>query len=328
MTLARHRKNLNKVNHYRGPINRIFFTVIFFVLALYAISLITLLVWAFFSSLRYVDNYYENPFSLPELKGIFDNYIAIFRKFKISSIDHPVIYYNYVTGEDVFVEYECGFFDMLINSLIYAGVGALIQAIVPAVVAYLLCKYKFKFSKFLYGVALLTYIIPIVGNYPSVIETLKRIGLFNSFLGNFIQKFNFSGMYFFIFFAFFEGVSDSYIEAAELDGANQLQILTRVILPQAKTLIFTVVVIVFVQLWNDYQTPLLYLPSHPTIAYGVHEMLNTKDVYEAASGHNIMLREITPRLASCMALAVPTLLMFIFLKEKLMSNLSMGGLKE
>lgn len=334
MTLAFKKKKINRVNHYRGPVNRIFFTIIFTILFLYAASLLFLLGWAFIQSLRTVDGFSQNPFGWPEWKTAFDNYIGLFKKFRLTSMGeagdnaNPVIYYDYFLKEDVQIYYDCNFFDMLLNSLIYAGGGALIQALVPCVVAYMLVKYNFKFSKILYGVALITYIIPIVGNYPSVIETMKQFGLYNSFLGNFIQKFNFSGMYFFIYYAFFEGISDSYIEAAELDGANQLQILTRVILPQAKTLILTVVVIVFVQYWNDYQTPLLYLPSHPTIAYGVHFITSQKELITLPNGNSFFLRDITPTIAACMSLAIPTLLFFIFFKEKLMSNLSMGGLKE
>ncbi|MBQ0009011.1 MAG: carbohydrate ABC transporter permease [Firmicutes bacterium] len=320
MTLAWKRRNLNKVNHYGGKSSRIFFSIIFMILGIYAISLIVLLVWAFLTSLKSEGAYINNPFGLPNEGNIFANYIGVFKQFHLEGI------VTFFSGSDVIVhEYDANFLDMILNSLIYSGVGSIIQTLVPCCIAYLLAKYDFKFSKVIYFIALLTYIIPIVGNYPSVLVTMQNLGLYDSFIGNFIQKFNFLGMYFFIFYAFFQGVSNSYIEAAELDGANQLQILTRIILPQAKTLILTVITIIFVQLWNDYQTPLLYLPSHPTIAYGVHEISN-----RATNDPNITieLRDITVKLASSMTLALPVLLLFIFLKEKLMSNLSMGGLKE
>ncbi|MCQ3034883.1 MAG: carbohydrate ABC transporter permease [Bacilli bacterium] len=317
--LMRFRKRENRVNHMKGAVNHIFFTIIFFVLAVYAVSLITLLLWAFITSLKTNADYVNNPFSLPAAgTNVLANYIAVFEKFHVKGTAS-----YFVNGKLITHKYDVNFLGMLFNSLIYAGFGSVIQAVVPAVVAYILCKYDFKFSKFVYGVALITYIIPIVGNYPSVVVVMQNLGLYDSFIGNFIQKFNFAGMYFFIYYAFFEGISNSYIEAAELDGASQFQILTRIILPQAKNIIFTVIVIIFVQLWNDYQTPLLYLPSHPTIAYGVHYITTQADNTSALN-----LRDTTVRLASCMSLAVPTLLMFIFLKEKLMSNLSMGGLKE
>lgn len=317
--LMRFRKRENRVNHMRGAVNHIFFTIIFFVLMVYSASLITLLLWAFITSLKTNADYVNNPFGLPKAgTNILANYIAIFQKFHVKG---TASYFS--NGRLITHKYDVNFFGMLVNSLIYAGVGSVIQAVVPAVVAYTLCKYDFKFSKFIYGVALITYIIPIVGNYPSVVVVMQNLGLYDSFIGNFIQKFNFAGMYFFIYYAFFEGLSNSYIEAAELDGASQFQILTRIVLPQAKNIIFTVIVIIFVQLWNDYQTPLLYLPSHPTIAYGVHYITT-----QSSNTDSINLRDTTVRLASCMSLAVPTLLMFIFLKEKLMSNLSMGGLKE
>lgn len=320
MKLAFKKKNLNRVNHYGGKSSRLFFSIIFLILGVYAVSLIVLLLWAFLTSLKSQGAYMNNPFGLPNERDFLANYKAIFKEFHISGE------VEYFSGNNVIIhKYDANFFDMMLNSLIYSGVGSVIQTLVPCCIAYLLAKYEFKFSKFVYFIALLTYIIPIVGNYPSVLVTMQELRLYDTFIGNFIQKFNFLGMYFFIFYAFFQGVSNSYIEAAELDGANQLQILTRVILPQAKTLIFTVITIIFVQLWNDYQTPLLYLPSHPTIAYGVHFMTQ-KPSNDSSSV--IEFRNITVRLASSMTLAMPILLLFIFLKEKLMSNLSMGGLKE
>lgn len=321
----------NRVRHYKGAANNIFFSTIFIILALYAASMLVLLIWAFITSLRDQTSYLNDPFGWPTIKNMFQNYIDLFRAFRVpggktDGVNNlgVVQYFSATSDVPITHYYDAGFFDMMLNSLIYAGVGSLIQAFVPAIVAYILCKYKFKFSKFLYGVALLTYIIPIIGNYPAVLKVMQDLQLYDSFIGNFIQKFNFGGMYFFIYYAFFEGISDSYIEAAELDGANQFQILTRVILPQARTIIFTVVVILFVQLWNDYQTPLLYLPSKPTIAYGVHYIAQKP----SNDGDIINFRDITRQLAASMSLAIPVLLLFIFLKEKLMTNLSMGGVKE
>lgn len=318
----------NKVKHASGAVSKTFFTIICFVLVIYTIVLLTLLLWGLLTSLKnQIDfDFEENVYKLPNWgdkaiykspKDWFNSYLEVWTKFKVNT---KTSFYS--GGREIIHETSSGFGQMLINSIIYAGVCSVIQALVPAVVAYLLAKYKFKFSKFLYSFILIVYIIPIVGNYAAVITTLRGLAIFDTWIGIFIQKFNFCGMYFFVFYAFFETLPDSYVEAAELDGANQLQILTRVILPQAKQIIFTVILILFVQLWNDYQTPLLYLPTHPTIAYGVYW------VSGANGSSGVAVTSVPSRLAGSMSLALPVLILFIFLKDKLMSNVSMGGLKE
>ena len=160
--------------------------------------------------------------------------------------------------------------------------------------------------------------IPTVGIYPSEITLLRNLGLYDTMIGIYIQKFSCYGMYFFVFHAFFESIPDTYSEAAEIDGASQFTIMVRIMMPLAVKMIGTVMLIQFIHLWNDYQTAYLYLPSYPTLAYGVW--------YVNFQGGGELGR--TPvRVASCMTLAIPVLIIFSFFKDKIMGNVSMGGIK-
>ncbi len=305
-----------------GIIGKIFVGILFSALIIYAVSMIMLLLWGLMTSMKSRRDFNTNALGFPKWSQSknniikLENYKLIFSKFKISSSE------AFYSGDRQIVHNaEDNFFSMLLNSLLYAGVGAIIQAIVPAVVAYTCVKYKFRFSKLVYAVTLFAYIVPIVGNYPSVITVLRNIGIYDTIWGNWIQKFNFSGMYFFVFWAFFEGFSDTYAEAAEIDGASQLRILFSVVLPLTAKMISSVALVLFVQYWNDYQTPLLYLPTHPTLSYGVY--------YMTQINHSDRDLANTPtKIAGCMLLAIPVLLIFIALKDKIMGNMSMGGIKE
>ena len=82
----------------------------------------------------------------------------------------------------------------------------------------------------------------------------------------------------------------------------------------------TIMLIQFISHWNDYNVPLLYLPTKPTLAYGVFHM-----VIINSSGP---LSKVPIKVAGCMVLAIPILIIFIILKDKLMGNISLGGLKE
>ena len=307
----------------KGIFNKVFVISVSILLAVYAFAMIFLLGWGLLTSLKSRTDFLfaENVLGFPNLEYSreellhFENYKLIFENFNFTK---KVVFYS--GNELITHESESNFFTLILNTFLYAGVGSFIAAIVPAVVAYTCVKYKFRFSKILYAVVLFVYIVPVVGNYPSAITVLRDLGLYDSFGGNFIQKFSFTGMYFFVYWAFYESLSDTYSEAAEIDGASQIGILTSIILPLSIKIISSVWLILFVQHWNDYQTPMLYLPTKPTLSYGVY--------YMTQINHSGKLTQTPTKIAGCMLLALPILVIFIFLKDKLMGNVSMGGVKE
>ena len=79
----------------------------------------------------------------------------------------------------------------------------------------------------------------------------------------------------------------------------------------------TVMLLRFIFYWNDYEVPLLYLPNYPVLARGVYELsLSTE------------LNAVPQRLAGCMVLLVPIMLIYFAFSKQLFGNISMGGLKE
>jgi ABC-type glycerol-3-phosphate transport system permease component len=74
----------------------------------------------------------------------------------------------------------------------------------------------------------------------------------------------------------------------------------------------------FIGYWNDYQTPMIYLPSHPTIAYGLfYSLFNSTPAFSYVGA----------KLASSMIVLLPILLVFLFSHKRLLGNITMGGIK-
>lgn len=321
--VAKIKKN-TKVKHGTDWTSHVFFICIAIVLAFFSLLVIGMLVWAFITAIKNTDDiiFDKNVMGLPNfskygLSSLWENFKHVLDEF---SFEVDESYYTVFAPDGLYQrEVTVTFGQMILNSLIYSFGGSILMVFIPAIVAYLTAKYTYKFSKVVYGIALVTYIIPIVGNYPAMMAVLRTLGLLDTWPGFFIMKFNFLGMYFFIFYSFFTSLSDSYIEAAELDGANQFQILFKIVLPLAKQLIISVFLIVFVQLWNDFQTPTLYLKTHPTLAYGIVHMS-----FYSVNGAST----INYRMASVMTMAIPILILFVILKDKLMTNMTLGGIKD
>ena len=187
--------------------------------------------------------------------------------------------------------------------------------IIPGVV-----KYPGKVSSFINALMLFVLAFPIVGNSSTMVRLLRTMNLYDNFLGMFIMKFNFTGMYFFMFQAFFHDLSDSYAEAAEIDGASQMRVMFGIYIPLAWKMVMTIMLILFVVCWNDYQNPFLYLPTKPTLAYAVF--------YLAYENNQVQMASLPIKTAACMILALPIIVLFIFLKDKIMGNVTLGGVKE
>lgn len=306
--------------------------ITFIVLFLYAASILLVLAWGLLTSLKsdidfeFMANYIGLPnmeFSKNETLR-FANFTTVFKY--MGTLQYSTAYYSGTTK----VAHTLGgngqtvsFLTYLWYTLLYVGVGSFILAFVPAVGGYMCAKYKFKFSKIQIAIYLLFMMIPIVGNYPSELSFLRWAGLYDTFIGNWIQKFHFSGMYFFVFLAFYQGMHDAYAEAAEIDGASQLDILVRIIVPLSANVIGSVFLIQFINLWNDYQTPLLYLPTKPTLAYVVY-LFSTVN----APGLDVAVKGKHPvEIAACLMLAMPILVIYCVFNKKLVGDISMGGIK-
>ena len=162
-------------------------------------------------------------------------------------------------------------------------------------------------------------VTPIVGGTTATLNLTKQLGIYDSWFGLFIRSFGFGGMHFLIFYAFFDSASGTYAEAAEIDGASQFRVMVTIYIPLALTMVGTIVLMNFVAAWNDYNTALMFMPTHLTLAYAIFHFSNT-----GASEND----SVPYRISAVMILAIPVLIAFIFLKDRLMGNLSLGGIKE
>ena len=278
----------------------------FILLISYSVSFITPFLWAFNTSLKDEIDFMLDTFGIVNPQAIYlENYRLAYDLIEVTIMKDGV-------------PYVVEFWELIGNSVIYSVLCTIMHVLTPCITAYAVARYDFKFSKVIYTTVIVTMILPTIGNLASSIQVSKWFFTYDSFIGLAVMKGYFLGTNFLIFYAAFKSISKEYTEAAEIDGASQWQIMTQVILPLAKTTVSAVALISFIAYWNDYSTPMIYLPSHPTIAYGLYYFNNSTN-NEASF--------VTVRLAGCIIVSVPILLVFILFKDKLMGNLTVGGIK-
>lgn len=269
-----------------------------------------------------------NIFGLPNMdywaldqqytNNIFGNYLYAFKNIKLNKNNSYIV--GLFVKERVNAPIQGDIISCTIYTLLYAGGCAFFATFMPMFMGYLCAMYKNKASALIYTLVLFVIGMPIVGAMPSTINLMRSIRLYDTFIGEWIRKASFANMYFLIFYAFFKGLSPDFSEAAEIDGASQLSTMFRIYVPLATGVFFTVYIILFVNFWNDFTTPMMFLPSRPTLAYAIY--------YTTTLDSGSSFNHATRRMAALMIFAIPVIVMFSLFNKQLMTNLTMGGVKE
>lgn len=281
-----------------------------FIVLIIAIAYMTWqLTWGLFTSLKDVNEFMDNKLGLPEgapWTWAWSNYSYIFKHFNV-----PVI----TTDGRKLIWFE----ELLLNSLILGFTCTLVKVGSSTWAAYLTAKFDYKLSNILNATVLITMMVPLYGSSGALLKLMRGIDLYDTFIGIALQKLHFLDMIYLILYAGFKAVPKDYTEAAIIDGAGQFTIFFRVNLPMVTPLLLTFTLTTFIGVWNDYTTPLIYLPSKPTLAYGVYYLTNT----------NVQGFSRTPmRMSTSYLAAIPMLFIFVIFRKKIMRQMSLGGIKE
>ena len=278
----------------------------FIVLGLFSLIMFSMLLWALITSLKTPDEFYDNVISLPKTWA-FKNYWEVLSKFVAYTEGTNAV------QRPVYIE------EMLWNTILYAGVGSFIATFIPMITAYATAKFDFGFSKVIYFIVIVTTVLPIVGSLPSMLDMLLSLGLYDKMYGTWIQKMNFTSIYYLVFYSTFKSMSREYSEAAYVDGASEFRVMVSISFPLVKNVFSTILLILFISFWNDYQSPMLFVPSYPTLAYGVYYVCirDNRGIFTYSPGH----------MTVCIIVALPIVILFMIFKEKLIGNLTMGGIK-
>ncbi len=279
----------------------IFNIFVFVALLAYSIMLLGLLYWAVETSFKHYRDFAKNPIGLP--KEFFNNYDGIFETFS-----HRV---SFSDGSQETVNFG----GMVVNSILYAVGCAFLTTLATYIVAYCCARYKYISSKIIYAVVVAFMVTPVVGTTASSIMVAKNLGIFGTMHGIWMMNASFLGMYFLVFYEVFRGVPEPFYEAARVDGAHDIQLLTRITVPITISSFSTVFLVNFVRYWNDYQTPLLYIKTKPVLAYGLF-LITTRT--------NIKIPEM---MSAVIVVVIPVIVLFIFTNKKLMGNITIGGIK-
>ncbi|WP_337059907.1 carbohydrate ABC transporter permease [Kineococcus sp. G2] len=212
------------------------------------------------------------------------------------------------------------FWRWMLNTAVYAGVGAAASTLVSAMAGFALAKYSFPGKKLVFDVLLAGVLVPgVVLAVPQYL-LLAQVDLTNTYwsvlLPSVISPY---GIYLARIFAA-AAVPDDVVEAARVDGAGDARVFATIALPMMRTGLVTVFLFQFVAIWNNFMLPYIMLGNDRLfpVTVGLNGLLN-----QGASQPAMYTSVVTGSLLSIL----PLVALFLCLQRYWQVDLSSGAVK-
>lgn len=233
-------------------------------------------------------------------------------KFPPVWIPRPPTFKNYGTGL-TFIP----FWLYLKNTLIYCGMSVLGTIISSSLVAYSLSRIRWPGRSVLFAIIVGVIIVPSQVTMIPQFLVFKQLGWIDSLKPLIVP--HWFGVPFFIFLLrqFFMTIPNELSEAAKIDGASEWQIYSRIVMPLAKPVLATVGLFTFLNTWNDFLGPLVYL--------------NSSENYTLSIGLAMFRGQYTslwgPLMAVSTVLTLPIIVLFFLTQRTFIQGITLTGIK-
>jgi raffinose/stachyose/melibiose transport system permease protein len=216
---------------------------------------------------------------------------------------------------------EGGFNRGLVNSFIVAATVTIVSAVLSTLAGYAFGTMRFRGSDTLFYVLLIGLIFPYEATVIPLYYVFKDVGLTDSLWALILPQIGLSVPFgTFWMRAFFRSTPNSLVEASRLDGASSFVTLWRVLLPHAWPAITTMLVLVFVWTWNEFLLALVMIQS---------DDLRTAPLGLALfQGANRGTLDLTLVAAAAVLVALPIVIVYVFLQRSFIRGMFAGAVKE
>jgi multiple sugar transport system permease protein len=214
------------------------------------------------------------------------------------------------------------FLTFYINSLIVTGLAVSGQVLSASLVAYGFARFRFPFRNTLFMLVIATLIVPwevtivpsfLLYKWLGWLDTLKPL-IVPSWFGG-------SPLYIFLLRQFFLSIPRDLDEAAEMDGANSFRILWQILVPLCAPAITTVAIFSFLQHWNEFIQPLIFLNTEQnyTVSLGLR-LFQTSPADPGEPKEHLLM-------AAAVIATIPCILLFFAAQRFFVRGIVMSGIK-
>lgn len=204
-----------------------------------------------------------------------------------------------------------------INSVIITALVVIGTVISNLLVAYGFACIRWPGRDRIFYIIIATLFIPLPISIIPLFDLFASLHWINTFLPLVVPSFFASAFYVFLLRQFMLQIPYELIEAAKIDGASELQILCRVVLPMTRPAVAAVAIFTAVGAWNDFVGPLIYLQddSLRTLAVGLIYFRSTHDIQ-----FNLLM-------AAALLSILPVIILFLLFQRFFIKAVTLGSIR-
>ncbi len=280
---------------YRHVGFKIVYGLIIFALCFTLILAIAPALWLFISSFKSTSELYQIPYVL---------WPSDFNLGKILEV------WNYLNFTQYFA-----------NS-VYVVIGAVICAVIfNGLLAYVISIIKPRGHKVVFALVMLSYMIPAITSIVPLFKQIATLNLIDSFVPLWFV-FGANAFYFVMFKNYFDAIPKALVEAARVDGANNLQIFFMIIAPLSRPIMGVVAIFTMTSAWSDFLLPYLVLQEE-----GMQTVMVKIFTIQATIATNA---DFGPdRLLMLLVISIiPQIIIFAIFQKQITGTSVMSGIKE
>ncbi len=200
------------------------------------------------------------------------------------------------------------------NTVYLTIIVTFLQLLTSSFAAYSFAKLQFRYKNGLFLAYIATIAMPWQVYMVPQFIMMRKMGLNDKLLAIIcLQAFSAFGV--FMMKQFYEGIPDDLCEAARIDGMSEYTIYAKIMLPLSKPALSTLTIFTFVNTWNDYLGPLIYLKSQEkkTIQLGLKMFIS-----QYSSDYGLIMAG---------SVLIPVLIVFLCLQKYFVEGVASTGLK-
>ena len=227
-------------------------------------------------------------------------------------IPAPVMWSNYAR-----LLTEIPFLRYLWNTVFVTVLSVAFYVASSAVVAYGFAKLRWPGRDLLFYCLLATMVLPPQVTLIPQFVMFQKLGWVGTFLPLIVPALTGSAFAVFLLRQFYTAIPGDISDSARIDGANEWQIFSRIVLPLSRPALATASLFIFIWTWTDFLNPLIYLTDDRlyTLAIGLQQLSSTR----AAAWPLLM--------GGSLLMSVPIIVLFFFAQKTFIEGVSTGGLK-
>ncbi len=203
------------------------------------------------------------------------------------------------------------------TSLLVALITVAGNLVFCSMVGYAMAKMEFPGKKLLFGLVMLTLMVPGTVTFVPLFVLISRLGLVSTLPGLFLP-FIVTPLGVFLMRQFIMGIPDVFLEAARIDGAKEVGIFFRIVLPLCGPPLATLAILTFLGSWNQFLWPLVAAQSEKMYTLPIALTLFSKG--QEATNYGLLL-------AGSVLVVTPIVVLFLFLQRYFVQSVVSAGVK-